>query len=96
VSRQEINRIGAIAPVVLSLLAFGLVIVAVATGWGMDMKDEGAATHIFHLLIALLIPLMLAFLATADWRRFGATLFIVSIQVVALALAFGPVHYFRL
>ena len=95
-SRRKINRIGAFAPVVMSLLAFGLVMVAVATGWGMDRKDEGAAAHIFHLLVALQIPFMLAFLVTADWRRFRPILVTVSIQVAALALAFAPVHYFKL
>ena len=95
-SRQQINRIGAIAPVVMSLSAFALVIVAVATGWGMDMKDEGAAAHIFQLLVALQIPFMLAFLVTADWRRLRPILVTVSVQVAALALAFGPVLYFKL
>jgi len=95
-SRQKINRIGTIAPVVMSLLAFGLVLLAVATGWDKDMKDEGAAAHIFQLLVALQIPFILAFLVTADWRRFRPILVILSIQVAALALAFGPVAYFRL
>ena len=80
----------------MSLLAFALVLVAVATGWGMDVKDEGAAAHIFHLLVALQIPFMLAFLVTANWGRFRPILVIVSMQLAALALAFGPVHYFRL
>ena len=55
-SRPTINRISAITPFVLSLSAFLLVLVAVATGWDKDAKDEGSAAHIFHLLIAVQIP----------------------------------------
>ena len=95
-SHQKINRIGAIAPVVMSLLAFAIVLVAVAIGWAKDMKDEGAAAHVFQLLVALQIPFILAFLVTADWMRLRPILVILCIQVAAVALAFGPVAYFKL
>jgi hypothetical protein len=80
----------------MSLAAFLLVMVAVATGWGLDTKDEGATAHIFHLLIVLQIPFILAFLVTADWSRFVRVAAVLCIQIVALALAFAPVHYFNL
>src|SRR5580700_4838952 len=67
--RQKINRISAIAPLVMSLSAFILVLVAVATGWGKGAEDEGSAAHIFQLLIGLQMPFILAFLVTADCRR---------------------------
>ena len=94
-SRQKINRISAIAPTAMSLAAFLLVIVAVTAGWD-DPKDEGAAAHIFQLLIALQIPLILVFLVTADWSRFPRVAAVLSIQAVSLALAFAPVAYFNL
>jgi hypothetical protein len=43
--RQKIKRISSIAPFVMSLSAFILVLVAVATGWDKGMKDEGSAAH---------------------------------------------------
>jgi hypothetical protein len=95
-SRQKINRISAIAPFVMSLSAFILVLVAVATGWDKGIKDEGSAAHIFHLLIALQIPFILAFLVTADWKRFMRVAGLVSLQAAAVALAFGPVAFFKL
>ena len=95
-SRQKINRISAIVPTAMSLVAFLLVIVAVTTGWGHDTKDEGAAAHIFQLLIALQIPFILTFLVTADWSRFARVAAVLSIQAVALVLAFAPVAYFKL
>ena len=89
--RQKINRISAIVPFVMSLLAFFLVLVAVTTGWDQGTKDEGSAAHIFHLLIALQIPFILAFLLTADWKWFMRLAGIVTLQATAVALAFGPV-----
>jgi hypothetical protein len=95
-SRQKINRISAAAPFVMSLSAFILVLVAVATGWDKGIKDEGSAAHIFHLLIALQIPFILAFLVTADWKRFMRVAGLVGLQATAVALAFGPVAFFKL
>jgi hypothetical protein len=94
--RQKINRISAIAPFLMSLSAFILVLVAVATGWDKGAKDEGSAAHIFHLLIALQIPFILAFLVAADWKRFMRVAGVVSLQAAAVALVFGPVAFFKL
>ena len=63
--RQKVNQISAITPFVMSLLAFVLVLVSVATGWDRGTKDEGSAAHIFHLLIALQIA------DTAHFRFFA-------------------------
>jgi hypothetical protein len=94
--RQQINRVSAIAPFVMSLSAFILVLVAVAAGWDKGMTDEGSAAHLFQLLIALQIPFILAFLVTADWKRFVRVAGIVSLQAAAVALAVGPVAVFKL
>jgi hypothetical protein len=94
--RQKINGISAIAPFVMSLSAVILVLVTVATGWDKGIKDEGSAAHIFHLLIALQMPFILAFLVTADWQRFMRVAGLLSLQAAAVALAFGPVAFFKL
>jgi hypothetical protein len=95
-ARRKINRISAIAPLVMSLSAFILVLVAVTTGWDQGIKDEGSAGHLFQLLISLQIPLIFTFLVTADWKRFMRVVGIVSLQAAAVALAFGPVAFFKL
>lgn len=77
-SRLLINRISAIAPFIMSLAAFLLVLVAVAAGWDKGAKDEGSAAPIFHGLIALQIPFILTFLMTADWKRFLRVVGVVS------------------
>ena len=66
-NRQKINRISAIMPVILSLLALLDVMFVVITGWERHLKDEGAAAHIFQLLIVAQTPFMLAYFATANW-----------------------------
>jgi hypothetical protein len=94
--RQKINRISAIAPIAMSVAAFLLVMLAVTTGWGQNTKDEGAAAHIFQLLITVQLPVILAFLVTADWSRLARVAAVLSMQVIALAVAFAPVAYFNL
>ncbi len=94
--RQKIHRISAIVPVAMSLLAFTLVLVAVATGWEAGMTDEGTAAHIFQLLIALQIPFIIAFLVTSDWKQFARLSSTLCLQVGAIALAFAPVAFFKL
>jgi hypothetical protein len=95
-SRQKINGISAIGPMAMSLAALVFVIVAVTTGWGMATKDEGVAAHIFQLLIALQLPLIITFVVTADCSRWVRVATVLGMQAVALALAFAPVAYFRL
>ena len=94
--RDLINRIAANTPLVLSLIAFTLVLVAVATGWGQVRGDEGAAAHIFQLLIVVQLPFMVTYMMTANWRRRGPALGRIALQVAGLALAFAPVAYFHL
>ena len=45
---RKINRISAIAPLVMSALAFILVLIAVATGWEAGSTDEGTATSSYR------------------------------------------------
>ncbi len=94
--RERINRISRIVPVVLSLVAFGEVIVAVLTGWGMGSGDEGPAAHIFQLLIVAEVPFILVFLATTEWKRFFRVAGFLAVQAAAVLLAFAPVAFFKL
>ncbi len=95
-TREPIHRIAAIAPVVLSVLAFALVGAALAFGWERGMKDEGAVAHTWQLLIAAQAPLIAIFLVTADWRRFRREFMTLAMQGCALAAALAPVAILRL
>jgi hypothetical protein len=91
--RQKLNLVSATVCIVMSLQAFLVVLLVVTTGWDRHLKDEGAAAHIFQLLIAGQLPFVLAFLATADWKTVVRP---VAMEVGALALAFGTVVFFKL
>jgi hypothetical protein len=93
---MTINRIGAIVPIAMSLLALSLVLAVATTGWERGLKDEGAAAHIFQLLVVGQLPFIAAYLITANWRR-GVTVAVpIALQFGALALAIGAVAFFRL
>lgn len=93
--RQAINRVCAIAPVVMSLIALLMVLIVVTTGWERHLKDEGAAAHIFQLMIVLQGPFVLAFLATATWNRTVTIALPLAFQVLAIGLAFGALAFFN-
>jgi hypothetical protein len=91
---QGFNRVCAIVPIALSILSCVWVLGNVAGGLRTG-AGEGLGFKVFWLLIALQIPFILGYLATADWRRWRGTAGIV-LQVAALVLAFAPVAYFKL
>ncbi|MDE2112417.1 MAG: hypothetical protein KGJ79_14835 [Alphaproteobacteria bacterium] len=93
---QKINRVGAVAPTVMSLLALSIVLVVATTGWERQLKDEGAAAHIFQLLIVGQLPFIAIFLATANWKRLTQIAKPIAVQVCALVLALGSVAFSRL
>jgi len=95
-NRKKINRISAVTPIVMSLMALGLVVTTVTTGWERVLKDEGAGAHIFQLLIVLQVPFLVAFVATAEWNRFMRVAWLAGLQIAALGVAIGSVAYFKL
>ena len=88
--KQDINRLSAYVVVFLSLLA----LLAVLSGYGQPPQaDEGPAAHIFQLSIVALIPMILLFLATADWKQPLRSARPLIVSAVALVLAFGALYY---
>jgi Na+/H+ antiporter NhaD/arsenite permease-like protein len=63
---QQINRFSGKVLIVLSLIA----LLAVLSGYTQPPQpDEGTAAHIFQLSVVALVPTIVLFLATADWRQ---------------------------
>jgi hypothetical protein len=94
--RGGIQTVGRWGPVAMSGAALAIVVLALTTGWGQGHGDEGAAAHLWQLLIAVQVPLVAAFLATADWRRPGRIFGALLLQAAALACAMAPVAILRL
>ncbi len=88
--RQQINRVSGKVAVVLSLAA----LLAVLSGYTQPpQQDEGAAAHIFQLSIVALVPMILLFLATADWKQPWRSARPLSFPAAALVLAFGALYF---
>ena len=76
--------------VFLSVLA----LLAVLSGYTEPpQRDEGTAAHIFQLSIVALIPMIILFIATADWRRHWRSARPLALSAAALILAFGALYY---
>ncbi len=73
---QQVNRVSRKVLIILSLTA----LLAVLSGYAQPVQtDEGTAAHIFQLSIVALVPTILLFLATADWRQAYAELATISV-----------------
>jgi hypothetical protein len=88
---QQINRVSGKVLIVLSLIA----LLAVLSGYTQPPQpDEGTAAHIFQLSIVALVPMIVLFLATADWAQpLRSAARPLAIPVAALVLAFGALYY---
>jgi hypothetical protein len=87
-TRTEVNRAAGIIPLVFSALAFGIVIANVIARVP-PQPDEDASAHLWQLLMAAQLPLLIVF-ATADWRK-GSTGLLLTAQLLAVGLACLPV-----
>ncbi|MGC2696949.1 MAG: hypothetical protein WA738_14280 [Candidatus Angelobacter sp.] len=87
---QQINRISGTVLIVLSLTA----LLAVLSGYFQPPQpDEGTAAHIFQLSVVALVPTILFFLATADWKQPWRSARPLALSSAALLLAFGALYY---
>ena len=81
-----------VVPILFSALALALVLGNVAAGMP-PQEDEGTSAHLFQLLIAAQLPLVLLFLATSDWTRPMRLFLALTVQALALAAALGSLAW---
>jgi hypothetical protein len=87
---EQINRASSKVLIVLSLTA----LFAVLSGYAqLPQPDEGTAAHIFQLSIVALVPMIILFLATADWRLPLRSARLLAVPAGALVLAVGALYY---
>jgi hypothetical protein len=87
---EQINRASSKVLIALSLTA----LFAVLSGYVQPPQpDEGTAAHIFQLSIVALVPMIILFLATADWRLPLRSARLLAVPAGALVLAFGALYY---
>ena len=54
--------------------------------------DEGTAAHIFQLSLVALVPALLLFLSTADWRRPRGNAALLAVCLVAVTGSFVALY----
>jgi hypothetical protein len=101
-SGEQINRVSGIVLIVLSLIALLTVMSAYRVSFQPFSiytqplePDEGTQAHIFQLSIVALAPMILLFLATADWTRPLRSARPLAFSAVAVVLAFAALYYFE-
>lgn len=88
-TQASVNRASFTLPLIFSMAAFVLVIANIIAGVA-PQPDETASAHLWQLLMIAQLPMLIAFLATADWRtRWPLALF--GLQLAAFAAACLPV-----
>ena len=92
-TQQQINRASSITVIVLSFVALLTVMSGYLQPPQHTEPDEGAAAHIFQLAIVALVPMILLFLATADWKQRWLSVRPLALPAAALVLAFGALDY---
>jgi len=87
---QQINRVSGRVILALSLVALFTVLIGYTQP---PQPDEGALAHIFQIAIVLLVPLILLFLGTADWKQPLRSARRLALPATALVLAFAALYY---
>ncbi len=90
---HKIQNFSRVAPIVMSLLAFALIIEGLAQ-FGLHHRevDEGWQAHLFQLLMVLQVPIVLLFAATANWKQPSRPLRVLGLQAAAWVAAFGALY----
>ncbi len=91
-----VRKPSAFIPIAMSFCAAAVVLVAVVIFGAAREPDEGAAAHIFQLLIAGQVPILALF--TIKWLRrdHRAGFSILALQMLAMGFALAPVWILRL
>ena len=88
-----LERPSAILPVAMSLAALALVIGHAAIYGIVHESDEGAAAHIFQILMVAQAPLVIYFAAKYLRRMPSQAIRVLALQAGAAAAAIASVHY---
>ena len=89
-SRERLNRVSRRTILVLSVIA----LLTVISGYFQPPQtDEGTGAHIFQLTIVALVPIIMLFLATADWKNPLRSARPLTFPALALVAAFAALYY---
>ena len=83
-----LNRVSIVAPLVCSALAFAIVVGSLLAG-APPQRDEGAAAHLFQLLIVVQLPLIVLFVVTRDRQEHDRCIRVLILHVLGIGAAMG-------
>ncbi|GLQ88328.1 hypothetical protein [Dyella flagellata] len=89
-------RPSALVPVLMSLAALAMVLGYIAQFGAAHQADEGAAAHLFQLLMVCQLPIIAYFAIQWLPRMPRRALAVLSTQALAGLAACAPVWYFHL
>jgi hypothetical protein len=86
----------AMLPIGMSVAALAIVLGHIATFAAVHEADEGTAAHLWQLLMAGQIPVVLYFAAKWLPHAPAQALRVLALQASAVIVACGPVYFFKL
>jgi hypothetical protein len=96
VNLAPLKRPSALIPLAMSLAAVGLVLGHIAIFGTARQADEGAAAHLWQLLMAGQLPVIAFFAIKWLPRTPGQALLVLGLQAVAMLAAATPVFVLNL
>jgi hypothetical protein len=90
-----VKKPSAVVPIAMSLAALGTVLAQIALAGVARQTDEGAAAHIWQLLIAGQLPVLLFFAIRWLPRRPKQALCVLAVQAAAIIVSIIPVFLLR-
>lgn len=93
---STIRQPSAFLPVAISLVALALVLSHVALFGVVHEADEGAAAHIWQILMAVQIPIIAFFAIKYVPQKPKQALLVLALQIVAALTACAPVFFLKL
>jgi hypothetical protein len=91
-----LKKPSAFLPLAMSLVALATVLIHIALFGAAREPDEGAAAHIFQLLMIVQVPIGLFFAIKWLPRFPRPALMVLALQAVAGLAALAPVFFFHL
>lgn len=90
--RNTLGHPSAFLPVTMSLCAVAVIILHIAFQGSARQSDEGTAAHLWQVLMAGQLPIILVFAIRWLPRAPRAALLVLALQATAIATALAPVY----
>lgn len=91
-----VKRPSAFLPIAMSLVALAVVLSHIAMFGEVRETDEGASAHIWQILMAGQLPVLLFFAIKWLPRAPRQTVYVLALQAGAAIASMAPVFYFKL